>query len=94
MSYVIVDVDTRCRVMYRATRTDSWATERAAKAALTRMVKTTGYLRSELAVMESSAYYAQVPMVERVNLMTGKTYMERADTPYYCSPSSESYWSA
>ena len=94
MSYVIVDVATRCRVMYRATRTDSWATERAAKAALTRMVKTTGYLRSELAVMECSDYYAQVPMVERVNLMTGKTYMERADTPYYFSPSSESYWSA
>ena len=33
-------------------------------------------------------------MVERVNLMTGKTFMERADTPYYCSPRSETYWSA
>lgn len=93
MSYVIVDVATRCKVMYRPTRVDSWATERAAKSALTRMVKTTGYLRSELAVMEYGAYHAQVPMVERVNLMTGKKFMERADTPNYCSPASESYWS-
>ena len=27
------------------------------------------------------------------NLMTGKTYQERYDTPYFCSPSSESFWS-
>ena len=32
-------------------------------------------------------------MVERVNLMSGKKYMERRDTPIFCSPSSESYWS-
>jgi len=31
--------------------------------------------------------------VKRVNLMSGKEYQERYDTPYYCSPSSESYWS-
>lgn len=28
-----------------------------------------------------------------VNMMSGKEYRERYDTPYYCSPSSESYWS-
>jgi len=27
------------------------------------------------------------------NLMTGKEYKERYDTPYFCSPSSESFWS-
>ena len=27
------------------------------------------------------------------NLMTGKEYQERYDTPYFCSPSRESYWS-
>ena len=32
-------------------------------------------------------------MVERVNLMSGKKYMERRDTPRFCSPSSEAYWS-
>ena len=32
-------------------------------------------------------------MVTRKNMMTGKAYQERYDTPYFCSPSSESYWS-
>ena len=27
------------------------------------------------------------------NLMTGKEFQERYDTPYFCSPRSESYWS-
>lgn len=31
--------------------------------------------------------------VTRKNIMSGKEYQERYDTPYYCSPSSESYWS-
>ena len=31
--------------------------------------------------------------VTRTNLMGGKEFQERYDTPYYCSPSSESYWS-
>jgi len=34
-----------------------------------------------------------VKLVEKVNMMTGEKFMERSDTPYYCSPSSESYWS-
>jgi hypothetical protein len=32
------------------------------------------------------------PVVRR-NIMSGKEFTERADTPYYCSPSSETYWS-
>jgi hypothetical protein len=31
--------------------------------------------------------------VTRKNLMGGKEFQERYDTPYYCSPSSETYWS-
>jgi hypothetical protein len=31
--------------------------------------------------------------VTRKNLIGGKEFQERYDTPYYCSPSSESYWS-
>ena len=31
--------------------------------------------------------------VVRKNLMSGAEFRERYDTPYYCSPSSESYWS-
>jgi hypothetical protein len=29
----------------------------------------------------------------QVNMMSGKKFKERYDTPYFCSPSSESYWS-
>ena len=32
-------------------------------------------------------------MVTRTNMMGGKEYQERYDTPRYCSPSSEAYWS-
>ena len=31
--------------------------------------------------------------VTKQNLMGGKQFQERYDTPYYCSPASESYWS-
>jgi len=31
--------------------------------------------------------------VTKNNLIGGKEFQERYDTPYYCSPSSESYWS-
>ena len=31
--------------------------------------------------------------VTRKNMMSGKEFTEKYDTPYYCSPSSESYWS-
>jgi hypothetical protein len=32
-------------------------------------------------------------MVTRVNMMSGLEYQERRDTPIYCSPASETYWS-
>ena len=35
-----------------------------------------------------------VKMVEKTNLLSGEKFMERSDTPYYCSPSSETFWSA
>ena len=31
--------------------------------------------------------------VTKQNLMGGKEFQERYDTPYFCSPASESYWS-
>jgi hypothetical protein len=31
--------------------------------------------------------------VTETNLMDGKEFQERYDTPYFCSPSSERYWS-
>ena len=29
----------------------------------------------------------------KTNMMSGKEFQERYDTPYFCSPSSETYWS-
>ena len=38
-------------------------------------------------------YEIHETMVKRVNMMSGREYEERFDTPRYCSPSSEAYWS-
>jgi len=38
-------------------------------------------------------YEIHKTMVERTNMMGGGKYWERFDTPNYCSPSSEAYWS-
>lgn len=38
-------------------------------------------------------YEIHETMVKRTNLMGGAEYEERFDTPRYCSPSSEAYWS-
>ena len=31
--------------------------------------------------------------VTQKNMMSGREFQERYDTPYFCSPASESYWS-
>jgi hypothetical protein len=38
-------------------------------------------------------YEIHETFVTRKNLMGGAEFKERYDTPYYCSPSSETYWS-
>jgi hypothetical protein len=74
---------------------EAWATEAAAKAAMTRILKKNRYPGEELRVQELSAYRMFIEeTVERVNMMTGKTYRESINTPNYCSPSSETYWSS
>ena len=43
---------------------------------------------------ETEHYNANIAkMVERINLMSGKPYMESINTPLHCSPASETYWS-
>ena len=36
---------------------------------------------------------ARETWVTKRNMMSGKTYQERYDTPHVCSPSNETYWS-
>ena len=50
---------------------------------LTRQLYTTDKFRIEL----------HETYVTRVNLMTGKEFTEHFETPIYCSPAFESYWS-
>ena len=69
-----------------------------------RMVSKTDYDVTETSMLEHTVkhtyrvsqgyrYEIHETMVTRTNMMGGKEYQERYDTPNYCSPSSESYWS-
>lgn len=69
-----------------------------------RLVSKTDYDVTEQSMLEHTVkhtyrasqgyrYEIHETMVTRINLLGGKEYQERYDTPRYCSPSSEAYWS-
>jgi hypothetical protein len=69
-----------------------------------RLVSKTDYNTDNLSMLEHTVKHSIRPSkgeryeihetyVTRKNMMGGKEFQERYDTPYYCSPSSESYWS-
>jgi hypothetical protein len=91
--FVVVDTYTKCKVIHPRSRKETYETERAARAAVTRISKIKDTQGSFL-VMDIKSYEAQVPMREVTNLMTGEKVLERADTPWSCSVASESYWSS
>ena len=39
-------------------------------------------------------FYEHEPLVMKTNKMSGKRFIERMNTPYFLSPSSDNYWSA
>jgi len=39
-------------------------------------------------------FEAHETYIQSKNLMSGEMFTERYDTPYYCSPRSETYWSS
>ena len=99
MAYVVYE--TASTRIVGINRTD-YATEAAAKAARTRLLKIkprkwsgrVQYKPEDLAVAELGFYRQNIEkMVERVNMMSGKKYIESVNTPSYCSPASEAYWS-
>jgi hypothetical protein len=95
MAYVVYRTRDSKIVNEKTYGKEVWATEAAAKAAMTRILKKNRYPGEELRVQELGAYRMFIEQkVERVNLMSGKTYWESVNTPYYCSPSSETYWSS
>ncbi len=101
MSYYIVNTETGRAWGKAHWRKKEYETERGAKIACTRLntkiVDAIGKIRldtREWQVMARTEYDARpVKMVERINLMSGLPYMEAEDTPNFCSPASEAYWS-
>ncbi len=53
------------------------------------------YVKDDFKVADVDTFRDEFPikMVDRVNLMSGKNYLEYENTPNYCSPASEAYWS-
>lgn len=102
MAYVVYRTSDSRIVTEKRYGKDTFATEAAAKAARTRMLKKPRkvngelvvYKPEELKVQDLQAYRMFIEeTVERVNLMSGKTYRESVNTPNCCSPASETYWS-
>lgn len=85
MAYIVYNIETS-RIE------DTYRSETSAKRERTRLNNRAGAVK--FAYAAADVYYAEIEQqVERVNLMTGKTFKESVNTPYYCSPSSETYWS-
>ena len=56
---------------------------------------TDGAIDKVVAEKQKQGFVTQVfeTYVTRKNLLSGQDYQERYDTPRFCSPSSETYWS-
>jgi hypothetical protein len=56
---------------------------------------TQDYIQTVVSDKTAQGFQVQVheTFVTKKNLMGGKEFTERYDTPYFCSPASESYWS-
>lgn len=56
---------------------------------------TRDYISTVAKRYQEDGYFAQVfeTWVVKKNLLSGQEFAERYDTPNFCSPSSESYWS-
>lgn len=94
MSYVVYNTRTTRIETEKRGGKEVYATDAAAKAARTRMLRKFGYDEAQLAVQDLRAYRMFIEgTVERVNLMSGEKYRESVNTPNYCSPASEAYWS-
>ena len=73
----------------------------AAKAAITRAARKAGIMEVDpqhpkfvYGVARKEGFHEIIEKgVYKTNLMTGEEYWESVNTPYYCSPSSETYWS-
>ncbi len=91
MSYYIIAKATGLIVTDGPNRTRAYNTSGAAKSTRTRLCNKAGYSANDLEIVDTKDYKPR--MVTRKNLMSGAEFQEDVNTPYYCSPSSETYWS-
>ena len=91
MSYYIIVKATGLIKSDGPNSTRAYKTAGAAKATVTRLVKKEGWSAEELEITDLASYKPR--MVTRKNLMSGKEFQEDVNTPYFCSPASESFWS-
>ncbi len=96
MRYVIFHKDTTVYLRYLKGRNwqsaDSFKSEAAAKACLTRLMKK-GKDISEYCILPADEF-KKIEKTHIVrNFMTGAEIVESVNTPHYCSASSETYWS-
>lgn len=93
--YVVVDSDWNLLKKLDGYSDMTYDTEKAAKLALAARTKRFAKRGKmcDARVCTSEEYDKHDVMVERTNIMTGKKFMEKRSTPYYLSPSSETYWS-
>lgn len=98
MSFVIYHKETTRIYTYTRhnpwRRVESYATMAAAKAAFTRLTKKGEVNAQEWTIADRVMFHELIEKrVTKTNLMSGEEFQERVNTPHYCSPSSESYWS-
>jgi len=91
MSYYVIAKGTGLIVTDGPNRARAYNTFGAARATRTRLCNKAGWSINELNIVDTKSYKPR--MVERTNLMSGKTYQEDVNTPNCCSPASETYWS-
>ena len=99
MSYYLVHQNTGNIITDRGGRWQAYKTQAAVKACRTRVVAKQGFRQEDLVIvrqenLQQFRHAHNIPTkVERTNIMTGQKFQEDIDTPYFCSPSSETYWS-
>lgn len=95
MSYVVFEKATTRYAGKKAKYNDPiFGSMAAAKAHIARLVKRGKYAADDLAIAEAGYFHDYIEqIVARENLMSGNIFYERINTPHYCSPSSETYWS-
>jgi len=101
-TYIMGKMNTRTGEV-RPDHRKSYSTMAAAKAALTRMSKryradlleTVNDPQYRFGIAEADYFHKNIEkQVEKSSYMdSSKKWMEPVNTPYYCSPSSETYWS-